>query len=93
MKANSMSEVPDPVIIYNYSLIEGEAAGSEEDVGLMPLGALNESPERNTLMFALQLKQTEYFSNSFYLNRRFNPSFFRNQTIASFMNKSYEYLK
>ena len=32
MKANSKSEVPDPVIIYNYSLIEGEAAGSEEDI-------------------------------------------------------------
>lgn len=92
MKANGKSSEPDPVLIYNYCLLEGEKGGCEEDLGLTPLSALSESPERNSLMFALQLKKANYYSNSFYFNRRFNVDFFRNQTIAAVLSKSVSYL-
>ena len=93
MTVNAKSDLPDPVIIYNNSILEGELGGSEEEVGLIPLASLKETPERNTLIFALQLKQSDSFSNSFYLNRRFNRDFFRNQTISAVLSKSYDYLK
>lgn len=93
MKLNAISLESDPVIIYNNCLIESEIAGCEEESGLVPLHSLQESPERNCLIFALQLKQAEFFSNSFYLNRRFNASFFRNQTLATVLHRAYEYLK
>jgi len=93
MTVNAKAEQPDPVIIYNSCILEGEIGGAQEDVGLVPLNCLEETPERNTLIFALQLKQSEYFSNSFYLNRRFNRDFFRNQTISTVLEKSYDFLK
>ena len=92
MRLNAVSAYSDPVIIYNNCLIESEVAGSEEESGLIPLHCLQEGPERNCLIFALQLKQAEFFSNAFYLNRRFNVSFFRNQTLATVLNKAYDYL-
>lgn len=93
MKLNAVSAFSDPVIIYNNCLIESELAGSEEESGLVPLHCLQEGPERNCLIFALQLKQAEFFSNHFYLNRRFTVSFFRNQTLATVLNRAYEHLK
>lgn len=93
MKLNAIASDSDPVVIYNNCLIESEIAGSEEESGLVPLHCLQESPERNCLIFALQLKQAEFFSNSFYLNRRFNASFFRNRTLATVIHRAYEYLK
>lgn len=92
MKLNAVTAYSDPVIIYNNCLIESEIAGSEEEQGLVPLHCLQEGPERNCLIFALQLKQAEFFSNHFYLNRRFNVSFFRNQTLATVLNKAYDFL-
>lgn len=93
MEANDKIPNPDPVLIYNKAVLEGETAGSEEDFGITPLTRLSESPERNALIFALQLKQKQYFSNSFYLNRRFNKNLFQNQSIANLLVSSYEFLK
>lgn len=93
VKVNAISTQPDAVIVYNAALLEGELGGAEEDDGIIQLNALNECPIRNTLLFALQLKQTEFFSNSFYMNRRFNADFLKNQTVANVLAQTYEMLK
>jgi hypothetical protein len=66
MKINEQITRPDPILIYNYFLLEERITKCDEEVGIKTLFRLKESQERNLFIFLLRLKQNKFFNKYFF---------------------------
>jgi len=56
MKINEQNTSPDPILVFNYSLMEERFTKCDEEVGIKSMFKLRESNERNLFIFLLRLK-------------------------------------
>ena len=93
MKINEQITRPDPILIYNYFLLEERITKCDEEVGIKTLFRLKESQERNLFIFLLRLKQNKFFNKYFFQHRQFSPGFFNNETLSTLTEVAYEYMQ
>lgn len=90
---NSRVAEPDPLLIYNYSLLEQKIAGAEEEIGIKCLHRCRESPERNILIFILRLKQAIFFNESFFKYRFFDEDFYQNDALKVLLKNAFIFIE
>ena len=93
MEVNNTISHPDPIIIYNYLLMEQSLRSMEEEISIKALMRCRESPERNLLIFILRLKQAKFMNVKFFAFRQFNEDFFRNEALGVLLTDAHQYIK